>query len=345
MTTIQPIETKYKGYRFRSRLEARWAMFYDAIGVQWTYEPQPVRVDGEVYLPDFEVVLDGKLCRHEVKSAHEQKRIVVPKVYLAGKMKPEHNWRGEALSLDRAERSGILDHDLTDHPFGTGWLANARVVNMKNASFNLIGPFPLGCDHGCAHGANVAHMAETCNFDTWDNNLLLKTCVRTIQSADIVCAHFSTADAYGTLVELGIAKGQNPDRPLSVTVDANLAICLNKRNEHGHIETDHYDDRISWSRVRHDLWFATSLADESSETADNDAAQAFHAEFIRKHSTREFRKIAGIGRRHPAFLTFGDPLDVCAQGMSLAWQADIFTICRIYSPVAERIRAHRFDSF
>ena len=28
--SIKPIETNYKGYRFRSRLEARWAVFFDA---------------------------------------------------------------------------------------------------------------------------------------------------------------------------------------------------------------------------------------------------------------------------------------------------------------------------
>ena len=32
MSSIQVIETAYKGYRFRSRLEARWAVFFDAIG-------------------------------------------------------------------------------------------------------------------------------------------------------------------------------------------------------------------------------------------------------------------------------------------------------------------------
>lgn len=39
-TIIRAIETKYKGYRFRSRLEARWAVFFDALGVQWEYEPE-----------------------------------------------------------------------------------------------------------------------------------------------------------------------------------------------------------------------------------------------------------------------------------------------------------------
>ena len=29
MSDIKAIETYYKGYRFRSRLEARWAVFFD----------------------------------------------------------------------------------------------------------------------------------------------------------------------------------------------------------------------------------------------------------------------------------------------------------------------------
>lgn len=37
-TTIQAIETHYNGYRFRSRLEARWAVFFDAFGVKYLYE-------------------------------------------------------------------------------------------------------------------------------------------------------------------------------------------------------------------------------------------------------------------------------------------------------------------
>lgn len=51
---IQAIETRYKGYRFRSRLEARWAVFFDALGVKWEYEAQGYDL-GAVgpYLPDF----------------------------------------------------------------------------------------------------------------------------------------------------------------------------------------------------------------------------------------------------------------------------------------------------
>ena len=54
MPDIKPIETVYNGYRFRSRLEARWAVFFDAIGAEWEYEPEGYRLpDGTMYLPDF----------------------------------------------------------------------------------------------------------------------------------------------------------------------------------------------------------------------------------------------------------------------------------------------------
>lgn len=50
---IQPIETRYAGHRFRSRLEARWAVFFDDLGIKWQYEPQGYVINGTPYLPDF----------------------------------------------------------------------------------------------------------------------------------------------------------------------------------------------------------------------------------------------------------------------------------------------------
>lgn len=60
------IETRYKGYRFRSRLEARWAVFFDSLGIKWQYEPEGFEKEEPMnreedrpiervvrYLPDF----------------------------------------------------------------------------------------------------------------------------------------------------------------------------------------------------------------------------------------------------------------------------------------------------
>jgi hypothetical protein len=50
---IAPIETRYAGCRFRSRLEARWAVFFDHLGIEWLYEPEGYKLPSGSYLPDF----------------------------------------------------------------------------------------------------------------------------------------------------------------------------------------------------------------------------------------------------------------------------------------------------
>jgi len=50
---LKAIETRYRGYRFRSRLEARWAVYFDTIGLRWEYEPQGFKFACGPYLPDF----------------------------------------------------------------------------------------------------------------------------------------------------------------------------------------------------------------------------------------------------------------------------------------------------
>ncbi len=63
---IKAIQTQYKGYRFRSRLEARWAVFLDTIGARWEYEKEGYNLGAAGYylpdfwLPDFGVFLEIK---------------------------------------------------------------------------------------------------------------------------------------------------------------------------------------------------------------------------------------------------------------------------------------------
>jgi hypothetical protein len=43
------IETVYHGIRFRSRLEAKWAVTFDLLNIPWRYEPMDLRE----YIPDY----------------------------------------------------------------------------------------------------------------------------------------------------------------------------------------------------------------------------------------------------------------------------------------------------
>lgn len=51
---IKPLETSWRGFLFRSRLEARWGVFFAALHIAFHYEPQGFELpDGTLYLPDF----------------------------------------------------------------------------------------------------------------------------------------------------------------------------------------------------------------------------------------------------------------------------------------------------
>jgi len=47
-------KTLYNGYEFRSKLEAKWAVFFDLCGIRYDYEPEAfICNDGSQYTPDF----------------------------------------------------------------------------------------------------------------------------------------------------------------------------------------------------------------------------------------------------------------------------------------------------
>lgn len=54
--TFAAIPTTYAGIRFRSRLEAKWAAFFDQLGWEWSYEP----FDLNGWIPDFQIRIVGR---------------------------------------------------------------------------------------------------------------------------------------------------------------------------------------------------------------------------------------------------------------------------------------------
>lgn len=51
---IPALPAQYAGVTFRSRLEARWAFYFDLIGVEWKYEPEGYALKAGNYCPDFQ---------------------------------------------------------------------------------------------------------------------------------------------------------------------------------------------------------------------------------------------------------------------------------------------------
>ena len=48
---LRAIETRYKGYRFRSRLEARYAVLFDSLKIEWEYEPEGYVLEDGTWYP------------------------------------------------------------------------------------------------------------------------------------------------------------------------------------------------------------------------------------------------------------------------------------------------------
>lgn len=86
-TTIQPIMTRYKGYRMRSRLEARYAVFLDHMEIPFEYEPEGFQTEHGGYLPDFFLPTINLYLEVKPPSEPEHRSI-----YLAGKM---GDWRDD----------------------------------------------------------------------------------------------------------------------------------------------------------------------------------------------------------------------------------------------------------
>jgi hypothetical protein len=60
---MKAISTIYNGVRFRSRLEARWAAFFDNCSFNWSYEP----IDFHGWAPDFKISTKAGPAWVEVK--------------------------------------------------------------------------------------------------------------------------------------------------------------------------------------------------------------------------------------------------------------------------------------
>jgi len=119
--TYKAIETRYNGYRFRSRLEARWAVFLDALGVRYEYEKEGFELeDVGRYLPDFWLpeldlwleVKGGEPNWNEIRKAQEL-------YYAAESAKP---W-GVAFGVGEPYYGElrVFCFDSSDESAGTNW--------------------------------------------------------------------------------------------------------------------------------------------------------------------------------------------------------------------------------
>lgn len=153
MTTIKPIETIYKGYKFRSRLEARWAVFLDQVGVPYCYEHEGFDLNGTWYLPDFWLPdSDSFIEIKPNKDFNKEERI--------------RNWTLCSKLRDKTERHVFL---IVGNPF-----PGEYIVHQFGMAYDDEEPYPLnqsGVDFSqCRRCSRIAILREDiCNDWKWIN--------------------------------------------------------------------------------------------------------------------------------------------------------------------------------
>jgi hypothetical protein len=126
MYTIQAIPTVYQGRQYRSRLEAKWAAFFDEIG--WRYEYEPFDL-GE-WSPDFMLRSNDALREIlvEVKPITQIDETVCARMERAAN---EHSWRGDLMLLGTTPNVGELVQPWNGPAIG--WLAEFDDYEGQNS--------------------------------------------------------------------------------------------------------------------------------------------------------------------------------------------------------------------
>ena len=146
MNQLKAIPTAYNGYSFRSRLEARWAVYFDTIGLKWEYEVEGYELsDGRRYLPDFVITtVDGDKYYCEVKPG---------------------NSNGDG-------KLEMLLHDLNDNPtdgHGCGKVLSGDpyefIITNKNYPCPRCMQFEPGLKHPCPIDVGFI-FCGSCDFNT-----------------------------------------------------------------------------------------------------------------------------------------------------------------------------------
>lgn len=145
------IPTQYRGTNFRSRLEARWASFFDQCGFQWEYEP----FDLDGWIPDFHISGKTGSLLVEVKPIDKFDQATADKIERATKGEHEVILVGFKIDLDPgffvqigwfAEQPYNMDEGVKDaHPY---WWQGA-MLGSANGSIDIL---DIGPDEGSFYG-------------------------------------------------------------------------------------------------------------------------------------------------------------------------------------------------
>ena len=164
MTDYRGIPTNYRGVRFRSRLEARWAALFDLLGWKWEYEP----IDLAGYIPDFILDFRPGPVLVEVKPA-----FTVPELIGAAAEKVDHSGWGSTNVNDALIVGAMWDPWGPEPPQGGYPTAGAvrQQIEGNHDWDEALWHQCLGCGGPSIHHASQGWFCTVCG--AYDGNAFL----------------------------------------------------------------------------------------------------------------------------------------------------------------------------
>lgn len=235
-------------------------------------------------------------------------------VYLAGKIRKDC-WRHTIVSGLRNAWDVAYDVTEFDWPILRGGVLSGLA--------DYCGPYFVSCDHGCAHSpvdGRTHGLTGGCIETTGDRGsdaptareVARRSCLSAIKASTLVFAYIDTADAFGTLHELGYAEA----------LGKRTVICL--------------DPALDEATVA-DMWFASAHRDGAATLVSGDPAGALRTVLdhlagpkVTLESEAERRywnahreigdpALSGLVTQHPAS---GYRLDFALPGQKIAVEID-----------------------
>jgi len=157
LNEIKAKPTNYKNVLFRSRLEAKWAIFFDELGIKWEYEPEYgdvefggflIQYKPDFYLPDYDLWIEVKAKSLRQLSDGEIRKIVGwAKAYLeilvlSGEPRiPRENTKAHYLYTYNPKKKTV------NQPQAYIWWCECP--KCKRIDYRPYGGIPCDCDKKC----------------------------------------------------------------------------------------------------------------------------------------------------------------------------------------------------
>jgi hypothetical protein len=156
------------------------------------------------------------LCEKCHFEAHRKCGFVKPlAIYMAGKIK-KNCWRHGIVDGLRSAIQGVCGNNEYVEPLPS------VLLNSVFGKHHYVGPFFVGCDHGCYHGdgrhgfsASDRHSVPTLG----GQQLAYKRALIGIENCDLFFAWIDSKDCFGTLVEIGYARALGKDVYIGIHTD------------------------------------------------------------------------------------------------------------------------------